>query len=145
MRGNTNVGFMTSGSSALKPVSRTRLRVIEGGLLRDDAKEGAPSSFLASYCVDWRPFGRLAYTVLGALLCVAVLCSALSARAREGALSSTAIETVRIGSGDTLWGIASQHEVRGASTQDVVRWIMEHNDVDAGSIVVGQTLRVPRS
>jgi len=143
MRGNTNLSFMTNGSSALKPVRHVQLRVIEGGLPQGDSK--GDSSPFRSRGVDWRPFGRLAYAMLGALLLAAVMGSVLSSHSRKAALSSAAIESVHVVSGDTLWGIAAQHEVRGASTQDVVKWIMEHNDVDAGNLVAGQTLRVPRS
>lgn len=51
-------------------------------------------------------------------------------------------ETIVIGGGETLWGVAD--EVAGdGSTSDMVAQIRELNDLDSGLVLAGQKLIVP--
>ncbi|UDY24150.1 LysM peptidoglycan-binding domain-containing protein [Nocardioides sp. Kera G14] len=65
------------------------------------------------------------------------------------AANSTATErpedlaTITVGSGETLWSIASSVAVDG-HTGDMVEQIKQLNHLSGGALEAGQTLRVPR-
>ena len=49
---------------------------------------------------------------------------------------------VMVGSGDTLWGIASE-AARGGDVRDMLARIKELNHLDSGMVTLGQRLHVP--
>lgn len=59
------------------------------------------------------------------------------------ALASVQTEYITINEGDSLWSIASSRPIHGLSTQDEVRWLVEHNDLDTSALIPGQILMVP--
>lgn len=61
----------------------------------------------------------------------------------ESAFESADVSTIYVGSGDTVWGIAEDCDVEGASTQDVVNWIESENGLDDSGLSVGQAIEVP--
>lgn len=70
----------------------------------------------------------------------------LGSLAQAGASESTrrvAVHSYVVRPGDTLWSIAQRVSERDADPRDLVQRIAEANDIDAGSLVPGQTLRIP--
>ena len=89
--------------------------------------------------------GILACVMLAVAIFAAGAFAQASARNRiAAALESapTAVYTVR--EGDSLWAIASDHEVESVSTGDVVEWIRATNSLDGSLISTGQRLVVPQ-
>jgi Tfp pilus assembly protein FimV len=89
---------------------------------------------------------RRTVVVVGTAL-VAVLLSPLAAAAvRPGHAPASAppvpVERVVVGDGDTLWSIA-QRVRPDADPRMTVDAIVRSNDVDAGSLIPGETLSVP--
>lgn len=56
-----------------------------------------------------------------------------------------AFELVTVGEGDTLWAISERYPVRGLSTQENVRWIMQHNEMTSSVLRPGQVIEVQRT
>ncbi|MFT4264432.1 MAG: LysM peptidoglycan-binding domain-containing protein [Nocardioides sp.] len=80
--------------------------------------------------------------VFGAGL-LATLALALGVTANSTATERPAsLATITVGSGETLWDIASSVAVDG-HTGDMVEQIKELNHLDSGALEAGQTLRVP--
>lgn len=76
-----------------------------------------------------------------AVFAVAMFFGASSVATQEG---GTPIETsvVTVGSGDTLWGIASDAAAPG-ETRAMMRTIQDINALDSVVVEIGQRLRVP--
>lgn len=153
-----------AGTSALKVERENapRLTLIEGGLgkaekSRPTGKPAVEPVVRAVSSYDEAPavmlrvltrgqlvvFGVVATVLLVVGLTVSTLFANASARAAQDAISAAPSCEVSVMSGDTLWGIAEEHGVEGASTSDVVRWIQEANDLEGASLSVGQSLVVP--
>lgn len=64
-------------------------------------------------------------------------------RAYDTGLASRQRAELVVGSGDTLWSIASEHAIEGLSTQDTVSVLREWNDLSTSSLTPGTTLVVP--
>lgn len=64
------------------------------------------------------------------------------AAAQAALASSLSFEEVKVGPGDSLWALASEHAVEGISTNEMVQIILEENDLEEGMLYPGQTLRV---
>ena len=160
------------GKETLSPQSRdqrTRFILIEGGLSSSDSAGGMDSAScrvrknengvkreaLSSYDASNKLMLRaLSPAQWGLVLLISIFmmvaCLAISynleARAvgrMETALNSADTIEVTVVPGDTLWGIANQHQIDGIDTSEVVRWIEEVNHIDGGVIHVGQNLTVP--
>lgn len=78
--------------------------------------------------------------VMGAL---STIVSNVRHSAAQSLISSMPMETVCVVPGDTLWTVAQNHEVSGASTQDVVEWLKVYNDLPSSTLRPGQRLVVP--
>lgn len=87
--------------------------------------------------------GRAVVLLLGVavMLMLGVLWGATSAATDEAGALAT--ETIRVGSGDTLWVIASERAEGGESVQGVIDEIRSLNELDGGSLQAGQLLVVP--
>lgn len=83
--------------------------------------------------------GRIVVFVLG--LVVAFLIAFLVAGGSVATDSAEPLETVTVGSGDTLWAIADERT--DGDVLEMIEHIKELNDLDGGSLQVGQSLRVP--
>jgi predicted Zn-dependent protease len=53
-----------------------------------------------------------------------------------------ATEVVMVGTGDTLWDIAAEHADDG-DVLEMIAHIKDLNDLDSGTLMAGQKLRVP--
>jgi len=87
--------------------------------------------------------GRLTVLTLAllAVLAVGILWASGSvATERPGTPEPT--RTVMVGSGDTLWGIASE-TAGGGDVRDMVGRIQQLNALDSGMLLAGQRLAVP--
>lgn len=91
---------------------------------------------------------KLIVAALVSAACFVALCMVLaiagpmvSPAIAEGSLSETAVISVE--PGESLWSIAEKHPIRGMTTQQCVRWIMERNDLSDSVLMVGQVLSVP--
>lgn len=144
--------FETEGTAAL--TSRApRLVLLEGG--RSGAapaprsvqrREEAASRVYGNGAVSLSAlFVVLALVVGLALAAVTLAPGAVRANAARAALGQVQAQTVKVASGQSLWSIASDHGVAGASTQDVVDWIRAQNGLDGSVIEPGQQLIVPQA
>lgn len=92
---------------------------------------------------------RSMVSLLGVIFCVVfaiVATMAIDAERMETVqrrISDRPLETVYVGTGDTIWDWANKRRVRGVSTADLVTWIVEHNDLESSCLMPGQTLVVP--
>ncbi|MDT9593678.1 LysM peptidoglycan-binding domain-containing protein [Nocardioides zeae] len=77
---------------------------------------------------------------LGLMLLLGVLLTTTSAATDEAVPSTT--ETIRVGSGDTLWDIASERS-GDAGVQEVIDDIRALNAMDTAELQAGQLLVVP--
>ena len=59
------------------------------------------------------------------------------------ALGQAPSTQVTVGTGDSLWAIASAHPVDGVSTQELVDWLIDTNDLPGAALALGQSLTVP--
>lgn len=88
--------------------------------------------------------GRLVVLALSLLVVLAigvVLAAGAVGTAESGTPEPT--ETVMVGTGDTLWGIASD-AADGGDVREMVERIKRLNALDTGLVTAGQRLRVPK-
>jgi LysM repeat protein len=84
--------------------------------------------------------------MVAAGLLVALVVSNASASANlDSALSSIPAQEVVVEPGDSIWGLAGQHQVDGYSTSELAQWIYEKNSLSNSSLQPGQVLLVPAS
>ena len=67
----------------------------------------------------------------------------LLASAVQATPDPTQTTSYRIRGGDTLWQIAADHGPEGMDRRHVVSVIERLNDLDAGSLQVGQVIEIP--
>ena len=139
---NANRMYGTEGSSALVP-SYPSLMLLEGGA-------GKKTSGVARRAQGQTPYPQAAsrldvFTVVVCTLLVAmglfgalVAGNAAIASRKDAALSS-------IEPGDSVWDLASQYQVDGYSTAELVQWITEKNSLTTSTLQPGQSLLVPAS
>ena len=82
------------------------------------------------------------------LFCVVVVISSsvsdeLVAQRRRRAFDGISSCSLTVEYGDSLWNIAEAHAVTGATTEEVVRWIIERNDLASSYLRAGYRLVVP--
>lgn len=140
-----NTEYQSMGTSALAPKSYPYLQLLEGGKSYAPVEgAGAASSARQAAPVRSKLFGLLVIASFVSILTITLFISELATQSRRSmALSSVTYEDVVVEGGDTLWSIAKNHGVSGASTREVVNLIEEHNDLDGGAIRAGQHLAVP--
>ena len=87
----------------------------------------------------------LLVSLLAILLALAVsLCqSRAHARAVTQTLESANVQVVNVLPGDSIWGIASAHPIEGVTTQELVWWIRNANNLESPVLLPGQALKVP--
>lgn len=141
--------FGTEGSSALVP-SYSSLTLLEGGAEKMNSR------------VAWRGHGKeqqpqvtSRLDIITVIVCTllvaaglfgALLASNASIEARvNSALSSLPAQEVVVESGDSVWGLASQHQVDGYSTAELAQWITAKNSLTTSNLQPGQILLVPAS
>lgn len=133
-------GFGFDGTSALKAEAAPRLYLIEGG-------RGKSAEPIADAVAKNIPFPVLCaiLRVAGAvfLACAVYAMDAVRASTVANILQDAPTEQVLVASGDTVWGIASEHCPEGASTSDVVDWIRSRNSLQESNLEIGQRLTVP--
>ena len=130
--------YACDGSLALS-VEPCRLRLVEGGL----SKHGSSSRTHRSNAVH----ANLVYVVIALMAALAITWYATDCFARmhaERMLDETACETIIVGEGDTLWGIAESRQIDGCTTEQVVRHIRQINGLESSMLREGSSLRVPR-
>lgn len=99
--------------------------------------------------VEHATFGQkvFAAVVAAALIAVLALClaaaQAASARDFEALVQETPAICISAQPGDTLWSIASKHQLKERSVQETVTWIKSRNNLDSSYIEAGQLLHVP--
>lgn len=86
--------------------------------------------------------GRVVLATL-AVAAAAVLGSVLGSVANAAAELPTDVEVVTVGSGDTLWDIASNIAAPGEDVRDVMAQIVALNNLQAPELAAGQVLTVP--
>jgi len=99
---------------------------------------------VARRCVENSDRLSLVETVLLVLLVLALAYAGYRAMApRYGQVEATA--TVRVTSEQTLWELATQHKVPGATTAETIEIIKQVNGMTGSALRVGQTVQVPVS
>lgn len=141
----TACSYPCEGTSALAP--RMRLVLIEGGradqagpVAERPARVGSTSALTARQTACALVAGIL---VILAVVLASVVSDALQGRQAASALAGAATETVVVRPGDSLWSVAAEHAVPGASTSQTLAWIEEANGLEGGPVQAGQTLVVP--
>ncbi|WP_322155778.1 LysM peptidoglycan-binding domain-containing protein [Paratractidigestivibacter sp.] len=133
----------TDGSSALAPEEHPVLVLIEGGkgaaTSGDDAKKAISNRTNSLFACAM----AVVFAVVLATLAFGVESSIAASESLT--LNEAATTNVRVMSGDSLWSIASQHGVDGCSTQSIVDWIRDRNQLESSNIFAGQELIVPTS
>ena len=61
----------------------------------------------------------------------------------EGPSAPVAVDTYTVGSGETLWSIASAYTAPGEDVRDVVAELSELNRMSGSSLTVGDQILVP--
>lgn len=80
------------------------------------------------------------------MLLLLILTSMMNLAMGLGDVSSLTAETfeeVLIGSGDTLWQIASEYAGESQDVRELIHQICKINDISADSIYPGQLIRIP--
>ena len=90
----------------------------------------------------------LVFMGMAAALTVSLCVAAAFGDARANTASTRAFDglserTEVVQSGESLWSISSDILVEGASTSDVVAWIVERNGLEQTCLQPGQRLVVP--
>lgn len=116
-----------------------RLRVVEGG--RKHGRSLGASAHMGS---------RQASAVMRATLAIVVALFATCLakdfcqhRHRQAVLGSASYESVLVVSGDTLWSIASRHDLEGLTTAEVVSHIRDINQLESARLTPGMRIQVP--
>jgi len=76
------------------------------------------------------------------LLAAAIAYAGLRVVAPEGRIAEET-QTVRVAGKQTLWDLASEYRVSGATTAETVEIIKTQNGMTTSALRVGQTLQVP--
>lgn len=140
--------YLTQGNLALAPVACPTFTVIEGG------RTAEPQKTLAQVRADRHAQERAArqasvrmlfasIIIAFAILTFSVLADGMVNLSRSRAFSHMQTGEVTVLSGDSLWSIAEEHPVQNRSTQEVVNWISEQNDLSSATLFAGQRLIVP--
>ena len=141
--------YSTEGSTALVP-SCSPLVLLDGGAGKRDAD--SPRHARRAVCEEQQSSRRDVVTVLvctffvaAGLFCALVASNAVSASRMAEALSDLPAQEITVVSGDSVWGLASQHHVDGYSTSELAQWIAEKNSLNTSELRPGQSLLVPAS
>lgn len=127
------------GSTALTLGSGPRLVLIDGG--KGEVAERPASARLSMGQI-------LVFMGMAAALTVSLCVAAAFGDARANTASTRALDGLSerievVQSGESLWSISSDIQVEGASTSDVVAWIVERNGLEQTCLQPGQRLVVP--
>ncbi len=139
---NNSYAFDGNAALALDRPSRPNLVVVES----DNRRRVCRMPREARRSQDTRSSATVVIGLCAAALLMAILFVGVdNARASvaSASLSEATLTTVYVHPGDTLWGIASDHLVEGASVSDVEGWIVEANGLDSSDLQPGQSLVVP--
>lgn len=81
-----------------------------------------------------------ALTVVALILALGVTWAMRSEAAPDGIVEATVV----VAPGETVWDIANQYVPDGTHPQAYVADVLRYNDVEAGSVLPGTVLRLPR-
>ncbi|WP_455137163.1 LysM peptidoglycan-binding domain-containing protein [Thermophilibacter sp.] len=131
------------GNAALRVEPAGSLVLLEGGLgaRRREGRRRERAARLTARQVTTFVLAALAVTV--ALVAACLVAEGRAAAQRAGALEGVGERVVVVQPGDSLWSIAEGSDVAGASTSDVVSWMMERNALRGAELSVGQRLVAP--
>lgn len=136
------------GNLALAVGTRPELAVLRGGLQRRKTRYELPQTPMAAELRATRKPALLAplcVCLVMACVIIAAWCAsdALLARRRAAAFEGMEVTRVVVAPGDCLWSIAEEHAVEGATTEEVVTWIVEYNKLSSSAVNAGDLLEVP--
>ena len=145
--------YQNDGTAALDPQEGCRFVLIEGGRSQSqqavsDSQEQAVITFpqvlplsLLQQCV----IVAIALIIAAAAITLSSVLSEANFKAVHGAFDAAPTEQIVVSKGESLWSIAEDHSVEGISTDQLVQFIMESNNLSSATLNVGQTLMVPMS
>lgn len=146
--------FATNGNTALASTrTYTHLRVIEGGrssraanpVKRPRAQHTPEIQDYPSFSFGQKLFAAVVLVLLTiALAVVWFVGDAYASDSYTQQASQVAMEEIVVHQGDTLWGIASEHDIEGLDTSEVIRFIQVENGLEGSGIYAGQRLSVPQ-
>ena len=134
----------TIDTSERKASERRDLRIVydasvEGSLNLPSHKESVPRA----------PESRTLLVVSIITILVLLFASLKLEQAKERkvfhTLDTVPTKTITVCAGDSRWAIASAHPVKGVSTQELVSWLMDENDLSSAVLALGQSLTVPET
>ncbi|WP_035425408.1 LysM peptidoglycan-binding domain-containing protein [Atopobium fossor] len=137
--------YAVNGSTALKP-KVTQFTVYEGGLNKP-ARNLKPT-FRRSQD-DKRNLSSQLISVFAFIVTVAFFVGAIlfvditAAMQRTAGFNSIQTKEISVQPGESLWTIAANHSVEGHSTEDVVKYISQKNNLSDSMLTVGQKITVP--
>lgn len=140
--------YSCEGSLALVVNTRPQFTLLQGGIRRRETTYDLPTSMSTSELQATRklsPLAPLFVCLIMAFVLVAAwyASDALVAERRAAAFEGMEVTRVIVAPGDCLWSIAEDHGVEGATTEEVVTWIVEYNRLSTSAVNVGDLLEVP--
>lgn len=133
-----NAPYLCDGTSALA-VKYPQLTLIEGGKGRAYAPVKSNDQ---QHSLSLFKTVLVFSVILAATLALVMLRDASISSSIDSVLDQAQTQTIKVVSGDTLWGLAEAHPVKGVSTKDVVSWLKEMNHLEGSSLNPGQVLVV---
>lgn len=142
--------YCTYGNLALKQSDRPQLTLVpqddnvSSAFERDARKPANP-------VIHPRQKGELARAVMALFLFCFILTGAslisdaLIAKRCHKAVQGVDTVAVRVQQGDSLWNLAEQYGIEGMETSEVVRWIMDTNELSTATLYAGDTVLVASS
>ncbi len=132
--------YQTDGNLALRTTPTSQLTVLDGGIARRDSHAEAHSSNISA-------FPAFIVSLAAILICLAMSYGTdlVAHQTATNSLSTAETKQIIVSSGDTLWSIAEQHPVGGASTSDIVEWIRASNNLSSSRLTIGSSIDVPTS
>lgn len=136
------------GSLALAVSTRPQFTLLQGGMRHRGTTYHLPTSTSMSELHATRRLSPL----VPLFVCLAMACvllavwyvsDALVAQRRATAFEGMEVTRVVVAPGDCLWSIAREHGVAGATTEEVVTWIVEYNRLSTSAVNAGDLLAVP--
>ena len=143
-----STSYLTQGNLALAPVAYPTFTVIEGGRTAESQKTLAQvrAERRAQEHAARQAGVRMMFVsiiIACAIVAFSMLSDGMVNLSRGRAFSNIQAGEVTVLSGDSLWSIAEKHPVQNRSTQEVVNWISEQNDLSSATLFAGQRLIVP--
>lgn len=127
---------LVNGTSAIAMHHERQLSLVRG-------VRGTRRNYRASRIRSDRAFFIGVCGIIVAIGIMSIIISDVAQLRARQAIASSGTEVIHVVYGDTLWAIAERHAVAGCSTNEVLSWLMQRNDLANARLSPGQSLVVP--